>query len=61
MKSYKELLATYTPEEVAESFVFPNTMSKRDTELAMKELKKARNRLAAQYAAENKLQLSLIP
>jgi hypothetical protein len=61
MKSYQQLLDEYTPAEIAESFVFPDTRNKQDREEAMMEFRIARRRMAEREVIEKEVQAVLVP
>jgi hypothetical protein len=57
--SYKKLLKQYTPEEIAESFVFPVKYTAKQQEQANRDLAAARKNSQAAMTEEVKLELDL--
>ena len=58
--SYKKLLQEYTPEELAESFVFPVKYTARQQEQANRDLAAARKKSQAAMTEEVKIELDLL-
>lgn len=59
-KLYKELSEKYTPEELAESFVFPSHLSEEEQAQADKELWEHRKQLLANRSEEDKIYANLL-
>lgn len=58
--SYKKLLKQYTPEELAESFVFPVKYTAKQQEQANRDLAAARKKSQAAMTEEVKIELDLL-
>src|SRR5690606_10539011 len=55
MKSFKELEKEYTPKEIAEALVFPDTKSIEEREDALAELRKFRKKISDSQTEKNKV------
>jgi plasmid maintenance system antidote protein VapI len=55
MKSYKDIEKEHTPEEIAESLVFPGTKDPKEREAEMVEFRKFRKKIANKQSEKNKL------
>lgn len=55
MKSYKEIEKKYTPEEIAESIVFPGTKDTEEREVVLSEFRDFRKSLSDKQGEKNKM------
>ncbi|SFD87640.1 hypothetical protein SAMN05518672_103642 [Chitinophaga sp. CF118] len=60
MKLYKALEEKYTPEELAESYVFPDTSSKEEKEEKLTALKQHFEEVKSKYSDDDKLLFQLL-
>lgn len=54
MKSYKEIEKKYTPEEIAESIVFPGTKNTKEREAILSEFREFRKSMLDKKSAKAK-------
>jgi plasmid maintenance system antidote protein VapI len=54
MKSYKEIEKEFTPEEIAESIVFPGTKNQKERESVLAEFRKLRKKISNKQSKESK-------
>jgi len=54
MKSYKEIEKKYTPEEIAESIVFPGTKNTKEREAVLSEFRDFRKRISDKQSEKSK-------
>jgi len=55
MKSFKEIEREYSPEEIAESIVFPGTKDPKGREAELSEFRKFRKKIADKQSEKSKL------
>jgi plasmid maintenance system antidote protein VapI len=55
MKSYKEIEKQYSPEEIAESLVFPGTKDPKERESLLEEFRKYRKKISDKQSDKSKL------
>jgi plasmid maintenance system antidote protein VapI len=55
MKSYKEIEKQYSPEEIAESLVFPGTKDPKEREARLEEFRKYRKKISDKQSEKSKL------
>ena len=55
MKSYKEIEKQYSPEEIAESLVFPGTKDPKEREALLEEFRKYRKKISDKQSGKSKL------
>jgi hypothetical protein len=54
MKTYKEVEKKYTPEEIAESIIFPGTKDKKEREAILAEFRNYRKKISKRQTEESK-------
>lgn len=60
MKSLKNMEKKYSPEEIAESFIFPDTGSAKEREILLNEFRKYRKKVSGSQAETTRLIAQLL-
>ncbi|OQP57066.1 hypothetical protein A3860_10895 [Niastella vici] len=55
MKSLKKIEATYTPAEIAQSFVFPGSKNSREREALLEAFREHRRKVSSKHSEKTKL------